>query len=81
MLLGGGTCTQNEVITLEKTAVTQDMSSQARENSLGLSSRSALRGGTQQPTERHCLSGCDPCVYTASSEEDRARTLTKGHGH
>lgn len=44
---GGGCCSQNEVITLEVTAVTPDMSSQARENSLVLSSRSALKGGSQ----------------------------------
>lgn len=78
---GKGCCSQNEVITLEETAVTPDMSSQARENSLVLSSRSVLKGGTQQPTNRHCLSGHDPCGYTASSEEDRVCNLTKGHGH
>lgn len=69
-------CSQNEVITLEETVVTQDMSSQAQENSLVLSSRSALKGGTQQPTNHHCLSGREPCGYTASSEEEHI-TLKK----
>lgn len=52
------------------------MSSQAQENSLVLSSRSALKGGTQQPTNHHCLSGCEPCGCRASSREEHI-TLKK----
>lgn len=43
---------QNEVITLEEAAVTRNVS-QAWENSLVLSSRSDLKGGTQWPRNHH----------------------------
>lgn len=58
-----------------------DMSSQAQESSHVLSSRSALKGGAQQPTNRRHLSGHDPCECMASSEEVRVCNLTEGHGH
>lgn len=58
-----------------------DMSSQAQESSHVLSSRSALKGGAQHPTNRRCLSGRDPCDCAASSEEACLCNLTEGHGH